>query len=114
MIREAMVTRFGDQDLVEVLIGLFVAECPRMLNEVRSAIESGSADAVRSAAHSFKGCVANFDHPGAVDAARTLETIGREGRLADATQALVRLEQEVERLLQAMRTDVTRTSPCGS
>jgi len=104
MTREAMIARFGgDEQLVAQLVELFVDECPRMIGDLRSSVESGSAEALRRSAHAFKGCVANFTDTGAVEAARALETMGREGRVADAAATLVWLEREVDELLRAMR-----------
>ena len=110
MNREAIVAHFnGDEELVEQLVELFVDECPRMMNDVRHSIESGNAEALRRAAHSFKGCVGNFGDTGAVDAARSLEVLGRERRLGDARKELAWLEREVNDLLQAMQKSRTRT-----
>lgn len=104
MDHEAIVARFGgDTGLVGELVALFVADCPRMIEDVRRSIQSESAEDLRCAAHAFKGCVANFTDSGAVDAARTLETIGRENRIGDAPEAFVWLEREVAALLQVMR-----------
>jgi HPt (histidine-containing phosphotransfer) domain-containing protein len=108
-----MIARFsGNEELVDQLVELFVVECPRMMHEVRRSIESGSADALRQAAHSFKGCVANFDHAGAVAAAHALEAMARDGNIGAAPEALARLEQEVSGLLQAMQNKSARVRTC--
>lgn len=103
MTRALMAVRLGgDEELIGQLIGLFVAECPRMLDEVRRAVERGCADEIRSAAHAFKGSVSNFTAGGAFVAARALEAFGRDGELAEAPAAFARLEQEVDGLLRVM------------
>jgi len=42
--------------------------------------------------------VANFVVPGATEAARQLEVMGREGDLSAAKEALADLDREIERL----------------
>jgi HPt (histidine-containing phosphotransfer) domain-containing protein len=104
MDRASMIARFGgDEQLVGELVSLFVAECPRMLQDVRDGVAGGSADAVRKAAHTFKGAVANFTDSGPAVTARELEQMGREGQLTAAPAALERLEFETARLLDVMR-----------
>ena len=93
----------GDEELVGQLVELFVEECPRMLRDLRQTVESRSAAELRRAAHTFKGSVGNFTDSGPLEAARCLEAIGREERVADAPEALAWLEREVEELLRVMR-----------
>ena len=100
----ALIARFGgDEELVRELVALFVAECPRMLSEVRDSVARGCAEELRCSAHTFKGCVGNFTDGGPAEAARALEHIGREGHLSAAPAALAQLERDVEQLLAVMR-----------
>jgi two-component system, sensor histidine kinase and response regulator len=100
----AMVARLGgDEELAGQLVTLFIAECPRMLAAVRDSIAGGSADAVRRAAHAFKGSVANFVEAGPTATAFVLEQMGREERLEDAPAVLAQLEREVDELILGMR-----------
>ena len=55
------------------------------------------------AAHVFKGSVSNFATAGPTATAFELETVGREGRVADAPAVLARLEREVASLLDQLR-----------
>ena len=93
----------GDEALVRQLVSLFLAECPRMMVNVRESVEHGTADVVRRAAHAFKGSVSNFTDQGPVATALELESIGREDRLAEAPAALARLEREVAALMDRLR-----------
>jgi len=86
----------GDENLLRELLELFLADAPRMVSEVRDAIDAKDAEALRRAAHALKGSVANFGAGGAVDAARRLETMGAAGNLADARAALSELEQALD------------------
>jgi signal transduction histidine kinase/CheY-like chemotaxis protein len=111
---DAMLSRLGgDESLARELVGLFIAECPRMMSEVRESVVSDSADAVRRAAHALKGSIANFSDGGAMQSAFVLEQLGREERLQDAPAALATLEREVEALLRHLRGFAAGV-PCAS
>ena len=94
---DAMLGRLGgDEDLARQLASLFIAECPRMMTAVRQSVASGDAEAIRRAAHAFKGSVGNFTDGAPMTTAFELEQIGREGRTAAAAAVLARLERDVE------------------
>lgn len=81
---------------------MFLDECPRIVQEIRVACASGDAEALQHAAHTLKGCVANFGAGPACEAASRLETIGRSGNLAPAPVACTELESELARFTQAL------------
>jgi HPt (histidine-containing phosphotransfer) domain-containing protein len=99
-----MVERLGgDEALARQLVTLFLAECPKMMDQVRDSVAQGSADVVRRAAHTFKGSVSNFTTNGPTLTAFELERIGSEERLSEAPAALARLEVEVTVLVEQLR-----------
>jgi len=73
-----------DEGLLRELISLFQEDCPRMLEDIRQAIEAGDAGSVQRSAHLLKGSVSNFAALETVQAAQQLETIGRDGDLSEA------------------------------
>ena len=102
---EQMIARLGgDEGLARQLVTLFLAECPRMMTQVRESVEQGSADVIRRAAHAFKGSVSNFATGGPASTAFELENIGREARVSEAPAVFARLEREVASLLDQLRT----------
>ena len=101
---QQMIERLGgDEELARQLVTLFLGECPRMMAEVRESVEQGTPDLVRRAAHAFKGSVSNFITGGPTATAFALETIGRDGRIAEAPEVLARLEREVDSLVAQLR-----------
>jgi PAS domain S-box-containing protein len=88
----------GDMELLRELVRIFIAECPSMLAEVRSAIDQADAAQLRRAAHTLKGSVANFGASAVVQAAQCLETAGREQNLGGASESFQRLQAELDRL----------------
>lgn len=77
----AMARVGGDADLLRELAVLFIEEYPVRMDELRSALERGDADAVERTAHSLKGAVANFGAQAAVEAALRIEQCGKSRQL---------------------------------
>ena len=97
--RDAALARVGgDAELLKELAELFLQEYPRSLAQLHAALEHQDPQGVQTAAHGLKGAVANFGAKPVVDAARCLETLGREARLEAAPEALAALELAVASL----------------
>ncbi len=97
----------GDKSLLNELGEIFLSDCPKMLAEIKSAIDSNDARSLEYAAHTMKGVVANFCAPAAIAAALQLELSGRDGRLASCREEYRHLIDEIERLkpeLHALKT----------
>jgi two-component system sensor histidine kinase/response regulator len=96
-------SRVGDDpQLLRELAGVFVSECPRLLDAVHSAVASKDAAKLKIAAHSLKGAVDNFAAQAAYDAALRLEMHGRDGNLAEVEQDWDTLHKEIDRLLPVL------------
>jgi signal transduction histidine kinase/DNA-binding response OmpR family regulator/HPt (histidine-containing phosphotransfer) domain-containing protein len=92
----------GNAPLLREIAGLFREDSPRLLAEVRAAIDRRDALRLRHAVHSLRGSVANFAAAPAVEAARRLEAMGEANDLGGADEAYQALEREVRRLEQAL------------
>jgi two-component system sensor histidine kinase/response regulator len=86
----------GDRRLLRDLLKIFLADCPAMVSNIRKAIDTSDATALRHAAHALKGSVANFAAPRPFDAARRLERMGIDGDLSDASSAFHELEEALD------------------
>ena len=76
------------------------------MQQIREHIASEDGTELRRAAHTLKGSAHVFGAAVAAEAAHRLEEIGREEAFADAEEALALLEDEVARLLLALRERV--------
>lgn len=102
--RDALLDRLGgDIGLFQEITGLFTKDCPKLLSQIRSAVSGGDARTLEQAAHTLKGCVANFGADAAYQAALRLEKIGRAGQLDGASTACSELEAELIRFQQALQ-----------
>jgi signal transduction histidine kinase/DNA-binding response OmpR family regulator/HPt (histidine-containing phosphotransfer) domain-containing protein len=94
----------GDEAMLRELAEMFFAECPKLMQQIREHIAGADGPELRRAAHTLKGSAHVFGGAAAAEAAHRLEEIGREEAFADAEEALTLLEDEVARLLPALRT----------
>jgi HPt (histidine-containing phosphotransfer) domain-containing protein len=92
----------GDVDFLEEIAALFAEDSPKLLGDIRRAIEAGNAGALERAAHTLKGSVANFGAEPAREAALQLEMMGRSGNLAPAVEVCNVLEREITRFTAAL------------
>jgi CheY-like chemotaxis protein/HPt (histidine-containing phosphotransfer) domain-containing protein len=88
----------GNEKLVRSLVKTFLADAPKTLSAIRSAIRKNDAETLARAAHSLKGTLSIFDARKAVAAARNLEAMGRAGNLQAAGNELRALEMEFTQL----------------
>jgi HPt (histidine-containing phosphotransfer) domain-containing protein len=101
--RDAILERVGgDVEFLQELAGIFVEDCPKLLEGIRSAISSGDARGLEHAAHTLKGSVSNFGAERARAAACRLEMLGRTGDLTPAPEACSALEREIGRFTDAL------------
>jgi CheY-like chemotaxis protein/HPt (histidine-containing phosphotransfer) domain-containing protein len=94
----------GDEDLFLELCQIFLEESPKLLKELRTALNGGDAEAAMRAAHSLKGEVGYLSAPLAMSSARQLEEMARTGNLSGSEKVLAVLEQELDALSEDMRT----------
>ncbi len=92
----------GDVEFLQEIAGLFMEDCPRLLEEIRTAVASGDARTLEHAAHTLKGSIANFGAEPAREAAFKLESLGRAGDLKPAVYAVSVLEEEIQRFTSAL------------
>ena len=97
-------TTGGNEKLTRSLAKTFLADAPKALALIRTAITKKDAVKLARAAHLLKGSIAIFGASKAVAAVRNLEAIGRAGNLAEAAGALPSLAFEFALLEQELRT----------
>lgn len=85
----------NDVEFLKTVIGIFLADCPGMLAEIRSGVAAGDPRQIMSAAHALRGSVSLFGAQEAVEAARILESMGREKKLEGVAEAVGVLEREI-------------------
>jgi len=101
--RELALERLGgDEELLREIARLFLDDYPKLMSELREAVESGDARRIERSAHSIKGSVANFAADPVCEAAFALEQIGRSGKVDTSVAALRTLEEGFAALRPAL------------
>ncbi len=100
--RETALARLGgDEDLLREAVQAFLEDCPRLVSQLREAVDRRDTAAVESAAHAIKGTAAMFSAHATQEAAERLERLGSQGRLAGVEAGAQHLETELERFKRA-------------
>jgi PAS domain S-box-containing protein len=101
----------GDRDLLKEVATLFFEDTPRLMTEVRHAIQRGDGKALERSAHTLKGSVSNFGARTASEAAFSLEQMGRNGDFAKASEVFLQLERQVTLLIPALEAALKEKAP---
>jgi PAS domain S-box-containing protein len=92
-----------DRELLVKIVKRFRVNSPTLLAKVEEAVARGDSQALEFSAHTLKGAVGNFFAEAAREAALRLETLGHDGNLQAAPEALGALSKELDRLNGALR-----------
>jgi CheY-like chemotaxis protein/HPt (histidine-containing phosphotransfer) domain-containing protein len=92
----------GDRELLNELVDVFLDDCPRLLRDIRTALDGKDVASLKLAAHTLKGAAANFGARSAVSAALRLEMLAADRNLTDAPAAFEVLEKTMTRVNPAI------------
>ena len=93
----------GDEALLARIAGLFLRDGPRMLSDIRDAIDRRDREGLLRRVHALKGAVGNFSAEAAFRAAANVEEAARNGGPSAAALAWPDLNERVGRLCRALR-----------
>ena len=99
----------GDMEFLSELVEMFRTNGAEQLELIRTAFESGEANALKNASHTIKGTAANVGGKQAADVAFALEELGRKDQLENADEAIEKLSHEIELLVSELQ-DFAATS----
>src|SRR5207244_2442408 len=87
---------------LDELVGLFLAACPTLLNQIRAALAMGDFLALGRAARILKGALRSFPLGQATRAAEILESAACQQQSVAAAQAFGVLEKWIKCLISAL------------
>lgn len=93
----------GDLEFLEETVYMLDEDAPALLGNVQRAAEARDVAALVGSAHALKSMFGNFCADPAQEAARAVESMGREHRLDDVDAAVQRLLLEAEQLKVALK-----------
>jgi two-component system sensor histidine kinase/response regulator len=96
---KALASTGGDRQLLVEIIDVFRDEAPKLLADVRQAVDDQDADTLRRVAHTIKGSLRMLGHEQAAAVAEVLEAQGRAGDFANLDLSVTSLQSQVEHLM---------------
>jgi CheY-like chemotaxis protein len=104
----------GDVELLQKLWKVFWEDCPRMLSDIRKALDDKSPKGLQMAAHALKGSLSYFGTNSAFQTALKLEKLGQEGTMGGAAKLLLDLEEGLSELKPALAALGEESGACRS
>src|SRR6266567_944504 len=95
----------GEPDIVQELAEAFAFETPPLLETLHQAVDEGQPEQLKRAAHNLKGSSNNLGARTMAALSAELETIGKNGTVERAEELVTRLEQEYQRVCQALASE---------
>jgi PAS domain S-box-containing protein len=92
----------GEPDIVQELAEAFQFETPPLLETLRQAVAQEQPEQLKRAAHNLKGSSNNLGARTMAALSAELEAIGKNGTVEGAAGLVTRLEQEYQRVCQAL------------
>jgi HPt (histidine-containing phosphotransfer) domain-containing protein len=99
----------GEPDIVQELAEAFQFETPALFTLLRRAVIEEQPEQLRQAAHNLKGSSSNLGASAMATLATELEALGKRGMVNGAAGLLARLEQEYQRVCQALAAEGVET-----
>jgi len=95
-IRGALARLDGDEDLLIDLMGFFMEDSPRLMQQLEAAAKTRHTADVKMAAHSLKGLVAGCGGVRAAEAAKRVEHAALANDLSHVDELVACLARELE------------------
>ncbi len=98
----------GDESLLQMVLEMFLSECPQHRKNIQQALEQQDHSALAAAAHTLKGLLATFGAETSRELAKTLEAKAKQQADFTELQALNgQLEQALDQLLPLLQARVS-------
>jgi len=95
--------QMSGEDFINELIDTFLEDAPKMIAEIKSALDSNNADTFRRAAHSMKSNAATFGASQLAALAKELEMLGKENKLHETGDRLKSLDEAYESVCNELK-----------
>jgi HPt (histidine-containing phosphotransfer) domain-containing protein len=102
-LEEALARVDHDRETFDMMVELFIEHGPKDLAEAKAALNLQNAAGLERSSHRLKGAILQFCAPATLHACKALEETAKAGNLLHAEALYATLEQELLRLLNALR-----------
>ena len=100
----------GDPVFEREILGDFLGQAEPQLAALAAAVEAGDTERTRFLAHALVGSGRSIGAAAFGEACRALETLARDGSIAQAPSCLERVQAEWRRLLERLRARTGRSA----
>lgn len=76
------------ESLVDKLLNLYLQQLPGWIKEIRESVEQNNAELIRRICHTVRGATAAIHAPACVTVLKRLNTLAREGDLAESPNVM--------------------------
>ncbi len=97
----------GDEELLREVAQLYFDEYPAIVEQIQTAVRSGSAQDLQRSAHTLKGSLGTLGAEQAAAHALRLEMMGRLQNMSDAASALCELHRVLEGFHERLQGELT-------
>jgi PAS domain S-box-containing protein len=108
---QALARMGGDLNTFREVAGMFAADAPELLGELRAALAEEAPLQLSRAAHALKGALGYLGARVPGELAQTLEAMGKSGDLVAAREVLAALQGEIERLERTLHLFIESREP---
>ena len=91
-------------DFISELIDTFLEDGPKLISQMKAALQARDTESFRRAAHSLKSNSATFGANHLAALAKELEMIGRENKLSEAGNRLTVLEETYQSIAKELQS----------
>ncbi len=98
----------NDEELLEELWGIFIADAPKQMIALKEAIEGSQAFLVERQAHSLKGSAANIGAKAVGEKAFKIEVIARQKSLENINELYEDLKEELKKAMKELKSFQSR------
>ncbi len=92
----------GNSNSLDRIIGVFLDNCPRLMESIRQAIEGNNPEKLWQAVHTLKGSVSIFASDHVIDTVLELEMMAINKNLKGAAEAFAKMRARIARLEEAI------------
>ena len=100
----------GTLDMLSRVINIYLTSSPNLMEKLRKSIASKDADAINTAAHSFKSNSANLGAIRLSELCKELEEMGKNNSLKTAQDSITRIEVEYEKVQASLKEELKRSA----
>jgi HPt (histidine-containing phosphotransfer) domain-containing protein len=100
----------GDWNFFKEVVEIFLADYPRLLDNLRKSLKEGDCDMFMRSAHSLKGMLKNFRAENAAEVAFDLEKKGQEADLNGVQADIESLAAQIAEVDKALRNMIEQQS----